>query len=141
MDSSDDNDEEEEESPMETDMTILSAEISANKRLDEKSKNKTVFNDFYLHYESDSDKEDSSESHIESNTSERSECLAREVETSAQTSGQPSPQETPQLVLSTQPDTEELAVESWKPLWTRRRVHTASSRLQQGRGSSQQEED
>ena len=99
--------EEEEESPMETDMTILSAEISANKRLYEKSENKTVFNDFYLHYESDSDKEESSESHIESNTSERSECPAVEVETSAQTSGQPSPLDTPQLVLGNKPDLEE----------------------------------
>ena len=102
-----------EESPMETDMTILSAEISANKRLYEKSENKTVLSDFYFNYESDSDKEESSESHVESNTSERSECPAREVETSGQSSGQSSPQlspqATPELVLSIQhePGTEE----------------------------------
>ena len=91
-----------EECPMETDMTILSAEISANNRLYEKSENKTVFNDFHFgnfNYESDSEKSESSSSPgHESNTSER----CREVETSAPTSEQSSPQEdaAPSLVLN-----------------------------------------
>ena len=91
-----------EEYPMETDMTILSAEISANKRLYEKSENKTVFNDFHFgnfNYESDSEKSESSDSPIESNTSERSECPHREIETSAPTSAQTTPLEPPSLVL------------------------------------------
>ena len=86
---------------METDMTIMSAEIPASNKLYVKSDNKTVFNDIHFgnfNYESDSDNSDSSESPIESNTSERSDCPPRETETSNQTSAHSSPTDPPHLL-------------------------------------------
>ena len=94
---------ESEECPMETDTTILSAEISANKGLYEKNENKTVFNDFHFgnfNYESDSEKSESSESPVESNTSERSECPVKEIETSQHSSGNSTPAEEVQDVVT-----------------------------------------
>ena len=90
-----------EDFPMETDLTIMSAEIPTNNPLYVKNDNKTVFNDIHFgnfNYESDSEDSDSSESPIESNTSERSEC-PREIETSNQTSAQSSPSEQPHFLL------------------------------------------
>ena len=96
-----------EDFPMETDLTIMSAEIPTNNPLYVKTDNKTVFNDFHFgnfNYESDEDENsDSSESPIESNTSERSEC-PREIETSNQTSAQSSPSEPPHFLMELQTD-------------------------------------
>ena len=80
-----------------------SAEISANKGLYEKNENKTVFNDFHFgnfNYESDSEKSESSESPVESNTSERSECPVKEIETSQHSSGNSTPAEEVQYVVT-----------------------------------------
>jgi len=93
--------------PMETDMSIVSAEIPENKKLYERYENKTVLGDMQfnqLRFDSGSALTDSSESPGESNTSERSESQTSRNDNSDPTSIQSSPSDAQPLLEPDSPE-------------------------------------
>jgi len=96
--------------PMETDMSIVSAEVPENKKLYERYENKTVLGDMQLNqlrFNCESALTDSSDSPGESNTSERSESRTSGNDNSDPTSVQSSPTDVEPLL---EPDSPKVMV-------------------------------